>query len=67
MTKKGTGKRTRTKASRVYAGVGIAAALVAAVFLVRYFRAGGSTEAVGNYYRGEANAAVVLEEFSDFR
>lgn len=60
-------KRASQKLAKVYAAVIVAAALVGAVFLVRHLRAGAGVEVAGNFYKGVPGAAIVLEEFSDFR
>lgn len=61
------GKKARAKVRRIYTGVGVAVVVVIAVFAVRYIRTGGDVASAGNYSRGAENAAVVVEEFSDFR
>lgn len=60
-------KRASRKGAKAYAAVIVVAALVGAVFLVRHLRAGAGVEVAGNFYKGAADAAIVLEEFSDFR
>ena len=64
--KRKKGRKTRKKTARVYIAVIIVVVAVAAVVVVRYLRTGGPIEIAGNFYRGTANAEVVLEEFSDF-
>ena len=67
MAKKKKMKRASRKGAKLYAAVIVAVALVGAVVLVRHIRAGAGVEVAGNFFKGAADAAIVLEEFSDFR
>ena len=60
------GRKAKKSRARVYTAVIIVVVAVAAVVVVRYLRTGGPIEIAGNFYRGTADAEVVLEEFSDF-